>query len=117
MRRLTAYFALSVVWAGILNPFVTAAQLSTVPACCRRSGVHHCQTSSGSSRETGFRAASPKCPFATPLLSAALTGLESTRFSLSSPAIAELVVSVPVDPAYAATARSQSARAPPPSFL
>ena len=117
MRRLSTYFALSVIWAGVLTPFVPAAQLSTVPACCRRSGMHHCQTYSRTSRETGFQAPRPKCPYATPVLFAAVTGLESEKFNLSAPLIAGFSVPAPLDRAYKAAVRNQSTRAPPPSLL
>ena len=113
MRRLSAYLALSVIWAGVLNPFVTAAQLSTVPACCRRNGMHHCQIYSGSSRETGFQSQRPKCPHATPLLFASATGLESEKFNFSAPAIAGLVAPASLDRTDAEATHNQSARAPP----
>jgi hypothetical protein len=117
MRRLFTYFALSVIWAGVLNPFVTAAQLSAAPACCRRNGMHHCQMSSGSSRETGFQAPRPKCPYATPVTRAALTALESARFNLSTPAAAGLVAPAPLHRAYAADLHNRTARGPPPTIL
>jgi hypothetical protein len=117
MRRLSAYFALLVIWSGAVTPFVTAAQVSTVPTCCRRNGMHHCQIYSRTSRETGFQSPRPKCPYATPVLFAAVTGLESEKFNLSAPSIAGFFAPAPLDRACKAAVRNQSARAPPPSLL
>jgi hypothetical protein len=121
MRRLSTYFALSLIWAGLLAPFVPAALLSPVPACCRRNGMHHCQISSRSSREnsraTGFQSPRPKCPHATPALFAAATGLESEKFNLSTPAVAGFIAPASFDQVYKTAARNQSARAPPQSLL
>src|SRR5450432_1332822 len=117
MRRLSAYFALSVIWAGVLTPFVTAAQVSTVRACCRRDGTHHCQKAPGSSSEAGFQALQPHCPYATPVLLAAVAGLESAKFTLSTPARSGLVALAPLHRAHAADLYNQSARGPPVSLL
>ena len=116
MRRLSAYFALLVIWTGVLSPFVTAATLSSVPVCCRRNGMHHCQMYSGqtgSSSETGLHAQRPRCPYSTPVFLAALTGLEFARFNLSIPNAAGFVVPARLDRAYAAAVQHQSARGPP----
>jgi hypothetical protein len=113
MRCLSTYFALSIIWAGLLAPFVSAAQLSPVPACCRRNGMHHCQIFSGSSRETGFQSPRPKCPYATPVLFAPVTGVQSEKFNLSTPAIAGFIAPAPLDRTYALAADNRTARAPP----
>src|SRR5258708_37911334 len=117
MRRLSAYFALFVIWAGILNPFLAAAQLSTVHACCRRSGTHHCQKYSGAPREAEFQAPNPNCPYAAPMPVAALTALEPARFSIFAPSLAGFVASARMDRAHAADLHHQSARGLPPSLL
>ena len=117
MRRFSTYFALSVIWAGVLTPFVTAAHLSTTPACCRRNGMHHCQRFSGSSREKELQSPRTKCPYATPVLFTTVTAVESEKFNLSTPSIAGFFVPAPLDRAYKAAVRNQSARAPPLSLL
>jgi hypothetical protein len=121
MRRLSTYFALSLIWAGLLAPFVSAAQLSPVPACCRRNGMHHCQMYSRSSRDTGreagFQSPRPKCPYATPLTLAALTAVEPARFNLSTPATAGFVAPAPFHRAHAPDLHNRTARGPPPSLL
>jgi hypothetical protein len=120
MRRLSAYFALSVIWVGILSPFVTAAQVSTVRDCCRRNGTHHCQKASGppeSSSEAGFQTPQPHCPYSMPGLLAAVAGLESAKFSLSAPARSGLVAPLSLHRIYAADLYGQSARGPPVSLL
>jgi hypothetical protein len=117
MQGLSAYFALSVVWAGLFTPFVTAAQLSTTPACCRRSGMHHCEMYPRSSRETGFQSPRSKCPYATPVLFASVNGLESGTFNLVAPSIAGFVALAPLDCPRATDSHNQGARAPPQSFL
>lgn len=114
MRRFSAYFALSVIWAGVLNPILAAAQMSSVPACCRRSGMHHCQKDSG---ETGFHAPRAKCPFSAPIPLATFAGLESAQFSLSTPAIAGFVAPTTLDRTYHAVPYERSARGPPVSLL
>ena len=117
MRRLSTYFALSIIWAGLLTPFAAGAQLSTVPACCRRSGTHHCEMYSRSSREMGFQSPRPKCPYATPVLLASVNVLRSGTFNLVAPSIARFVALAPLDCPRATDSQNQGARAPPQSFL
>jgi hypothetical protein len=114
MRRLCAYFALLVIGASVLNPFLAAAQMSRVATCCRRSGMHHCQKYSG---ETGLHAPRAKCPFSAPVPLATFAGLESAEFSLSAPAIAGFVVPTNLDRTYHAVSYDRGARGPPLSLL
>ena len=79
--------------------------------------MHHCQMYSRSSRETGFQAPRPKCPYVTPVTLAVLTAVEPERFNLSRPATAGFVAPASLDRAYKADSRSQNARGPPLSLL
>lgn len=110
MRRLSAHFALLVIWAGVLTPLMAAAQMSRVPACCRRSGIHRCQKDSD---DAGFHAPQRKCPYSTPITVARFPGLESKQFRLSTPLIAGFVALTPLDRYYTSAADDRSARGPP----
>ncbi len=110
MRRLSAYFALLLICAGALSPLLAAAQMSSVPACCRRSGIHRCQKDSG---ETGFHAPQAKCPYSTPITVARFPGLESKQFSLATPLIEGFVALTAFDRDYTSAAYERSARGPP----
>lgn len=79
MRRVVASLVLCVVAWSFLAPLALAAAGDPTPACCRRTGKHHCK--SGSQRivvvDDGipvFWANSPDCPYrtqiATPTVSA-----------------------------------------------
>jgi hypothetical protein len=113
MRRLAAYLALSVVLAGLLVPFLAAAQLSTIHACCLRGGLHHCQRPSSEAR---FYAPRADCPYSTPLPFAAFTGLESAKFNLSTPTVARFVAHAHVERASGVDAFNWRARGPPVSL-
>ena len=117
MRRLSAHVALLVIWVGMLSPFVTASQVSTVRACCLRNGMHHCQKASGSSSVAGFQALQSQCPYGTPVLLAPVAGLESAKFTLSTPARSGLVTLAPLHLISASDLYDQSARGPPVSLL
>jgi len=114
MRRLSAYFALALVWAGVLTPFLAAVQISTIHACCLRAGLHHCQ---GSSSEAGFHAPQNNCPYSMPIPLAAFTGLESAKVKFCAPAVAGFVAHTALDRGYRADGQQLSARGPPLSLL
>jgi len=93
MRRLAAHFALAAIWLGSLSPLVYTAQISNLPACCRRSGLHHCQApASESSSNVEFRSTAAGCPFSAPLTVTSFAGLETSKFTVASPKIARFVV-------------------------
>jgi hypothetical protein len=83
MRRLAAHLALVAIYAGFFSPLLVASEQSSVPACCRRSGMHHCQETSN---QAGFHSAGSCCPYATPLPLSTFTGIETSKFNVSSPA-------------------------------
>src|SRR5579864_6103618 len=86
MRRLAAHLAIAAIWLGSLGPFVAVGQSSSVHACCLRSGMHHCQNSTGApSSDPEFRAARTACPYSAPLPPTSFGGLEASRFNLASP--------------------------------
>jgi hypothetical protein len=58
MRRIAASSLLLLMVAGLALPMLLA-QESSVPACCRRSGKHHCATLP---QGDGFRTVSANCP-------------------------------------------------------
>jgi len=59
MRRVTASLLLAVL-ANLIAP-ADVWRTSQVPACCRRSGAHHCHPSSETS-SPGLKATQPACP-------------------------------------------------------
>jgi hypothetical protein len=58
MRRLAASLLLVLLFAGLALPMLLARE-SGVPACCRRSGKHHCAMLP---QGDGFRTVTAKCP-------------------------------------------------------
>jgi len=110
MRRFLGYLALSLIWTGVLSPFVAAAQLSTPHACCLRSGLHRCQQDSS---ETGFHAPKANCRYSTPVPLPTVTALELKQFNLSTPMTASFLVHAALACAYDASPNKQSARGPP----
>jgi hypothetical protein len=114
MRRISAHFALTAIYATLLAPFALAAQESSLHACCLRNGAHHCQQDSS---EDGFHSKTSACPYFGPLSPTASFGLEADKFSINSPAVAAFIIQhAPTLPSLEA-ARNLSARAPPSSLL
>src|SRR5262249_12849278 len=82
MRKFAAHLALAALWAGLGTPFLAAAEVSPAPACCLRTGSHHCQTPS--SKDLAWRSERIPCPYSTPRPLAKLTALGVENRSLSS---------------------------------
>ncbi|MGA3053808.1 MAG: hypothetical protein ABSD63_06350 [Candidatus Korobacteraceae bacterium] len=59
MRRLAASLLLVLLCAGLALPMLLARE-SGVPACCRRSGKHHCGMLP---QGDGFRTVTANCPY------------------------------------------------------
>jgi hypothetical protein len=59
MRRLAASLLLLLLCAGLALSVLVARE-SSVPACCRRSGKHHCAMLP---QGDGFRAVTANCPY------------------------------------------------------
>jgi hypothetical protein len=59
MRRLAASLLLVLMFAGLALPMLLARE-SGVPACCRRSGKHHCAMLL---QGDGFRTVTANCPY------------------------------------------------------
>jgi len=59
MRRIPASLVLLLLCFGFALPFLQA-QHSSLPACCRRDGKHHCTMSQ---HGDGFRTSAPNCPY------------------------------------------------------
>lgn len=60
MQRMLASLLLMLTSFGAALPFVQEQQTS-IPACCRRDGSHHCTAMSTTA--DGFKAAGAKCPY------------------------------------------------------
>jgi hypothetical protein len=58
MRRISASLLLALLCFGFALPFLQA-QRSSIPACCRRDGKHHCAMSANGN---GFRTSAANCP-------------------------------------------------------
>ena len=108
MRRLVAHVALAAIYASFFAPLI-AAQEMPEHACCRRVGLHHCQTTN----EAGFHSKTNLCPYSTPLPSTAIFGLEPATYRIQLPGI----IGVPAQHSssfyIALTICDLSARAPP----
>jgi hypothetical protein len=112
MRRLVAHLALAAVYASFFAPLV-AAQEMPEHACCRRAGLHHCQTTN----EAGFHSKTNPCPYSTPLPSSTIFGLEPAAFRVQSPATTGVLAQHSSLFDIAVRVGDLSARAPPTSFL
>ncbi len=115
MRRLAAHLALVSIWLGSLVPFLAAAEVSNLHACCLRNGMHHCQgaASDGSSGSTEFRSTRATCPYSAPLPLTNFSGLEASQFRLASPAVAGFIAAQAIQPAFFSAVHGLSARGPP----
>ena len=62
MRRGVSIATLLMILASVLAP-LAQAQSSTLPACCRAGGKHHCDGSMGSLESVGFKAVPETCSY------------------------------------------------------
>lgn len=62
VRRFASISLLALMLTTALAPFAQAWQ-SSVPACCRTGGRHHCEMSMGTSGLEGFKSAREICPY------------------------------------------------------
>jgi hypothetical protein len=120
MRRWFASVLLLLTALLPLQPLIAGAQAeSTLPACCRRSGAHHCMLLPGmtvgdSATQASVRPSScPMWKLAVNPAVVAATGI--TPALLSRPAFAEGVISLGPSFFHVRLAQSRSARAPPAS--
>ncbi|MFZ0516159.1 MAG: hypothetical protein WBG23_14840 [Acidobacteriaceae bacterium] len=118
MRRWFASVLLLLTALLPLQPLIASAQAdASLPACCRRSGAHHCMmlgtvTLADSGTQPSVRPA--PCPLWKITVSPAVVAVAGAPPSLSSkPAISEDVVTVAPSLVLTRLARSRSARAPP----
>ena len=76
MRNAVAKLLLVATMAGFYLPWLQAQ--TAAPACCRRSGEHHC---AAPATQDGYHAAAVACPYrqSTPLTSRATTALPSPQ--------------------------------------
>jgi hypothetical protein len=118
MRRWFASVLLLLTALLPLQPLIASAQAdASLPACCRRSGAHHCMmvrsmmlTDSGT--QTSVRPA--PCPLWNMTISPAVVAVAAAPLSFSSkPAVAEDVVVLAPPFLGVRLTRSRSARAPP----
>jgi hypothetical protein len=62
MRRIGSIAVLLVLLTITFAPLVQAT-VSSLPACCRTGGKHHCEMSMGASGLLGFKSAPQSCPY------------------------------------------------------
>ena len=62
MRRIVSIAVLLVLLTTTLAP-LGQASASSVPACCRAEGKHHCEMSMGASGLEGFKSVPQVCPY------------------------------------------------------
>lgn len=115
MRRLASHLALAAIWLGAFAPLVTAAEVSDLPACCRRSGMHHCQdaASEDSSNDAEFRAIRANCPYSAPLPLTGFSGVQASRFALAVPGVAGVITGQLKHSRFLSALYELAARGPP----
>ena len=118
MRRWFASVLLLLTALLPLQPLIASAQAdASLPACCRRSGAHHCMmlgliTLADSGTQTTVRPA--PCPMWKVAISPAVVAVAAAPLLISSkPAVAEDVVLLAPSFLVIRLTRSRSARAPP----
>ncbi len=62
MRRIASIAVLLVLLTTTFAPLAQAT-VSSLPACCRTGGKHHCEMSMGASGLAGFKSAPQSCPY------------------------------------------------------
>src|SRR5690242_12951861 len=108
MHRLAAHFALAAIYVGVFSPLL-ASQQSSLHDCCRRTGLHHCQTTN----DAGLRSKTNACPYSTPLSSGAISALGPATFRISSPTNLDVLIHASSVFHLVNAAHDLSARAPP----
>jgi hypothetical protein len=117
MRRWFASVLLLLTALLPLQPLIASAQAdASLPACCRRGGVHHCMIETVTLADSGTQSSvrpSP-CPLWKLTVSPAVVAVAvAAPFLPSKPAMAEDVVVLAPSFKFVGLARSRSARAPP----
>jgi hypothetical protein len=91
MRRIASIAVLLVLLTATLVPLMQASA-STLPACCRAGGKHHCEMSTETSGLEGFKSVPPACPYrihaavTSPLVALATRRHHTAAFVLASKA-------------------------------
>lgn len=112
MRRILAHLALAATCIGSLSPLLTAAQISTVHACCLRNGSHHCHELSTPSDGYEFRAKHEVCPYSARITLSSFHGLQAKKFNLGLPWLSGAVAQIASERGFGA-AHEWFARGPP----
>jgi len=89
VRRASAISVLAAICFSLIAPLALADPKSTLPACCRRNGAHHCSMpEDDGAPSSGFQAVFEKCPLfplstaAPPCGSAAAVESSTATFAL-----------------------------------
>jgi hypothetical protein len=122
VRRWAASFLLLLTVLLPLQPLlVSAQQEASLPACCRRNGIHHCMMFRLMVlAETGRQpfVAPASCPYWKIAVIPAVVATAISSFGLTSQAtVAGHVVAADTNFFFTSMVRSQSARAPPVALL
>ena len=62
VRRVSAILLMVLIGFSLIGPAFSADTESSLPACCRRAGQHHCATGMGSSESSGPAFQTGHCP-------------------------------------------------------
>jgi len=110
MRRSVASLLLAISLAGFTLPLVQAQ--TAAPACCRRTGQHHC---TAPATPDGFRSLTPCCPFAhlQALNSHGNSALGTASTTVFAPVLRPRVPGVAVAPVPQVLASDNLQRGPP----
>jgi hypothetical protein len=121
MRRWFASVLLLLTALLPLQPLLASVQAdASLPACCRRDGVHHCMMDATTLTDSGSQSSvhpSP-CPLWKLTVSPAVVAVAAAAPLLpSKPAMAEGVVALAPSFKFVRLVQSRSARAPPAAIL
>jgi hypothetical protein len=113
MRRAVSIAVVMVILTSALTPLVQA-QFSTVPACCRVGGKHHCDGAMGSSGAIGFKSVPALCPYRHPAaVISDLVALTSRSHRIANFVLASKTARPPAEIAYSADRSDAHKRGPP----
>jgi hypothetical protein len=113
MRRAVSIAVVMVILTSALAP-LEQAHSSTVPACCRVGGKHHCDGAMGTSGAVGFKSVPAVCPYRHPAaLISGLVALTSGSHRIAIFVVDSKTARPPAEIAYSADRSDVHKRGPP----
>jgi hypothetical protein len=123
VKRAFASLLLSLLGLPLLVPGWFETVASTIPACCRKNGKHHCKTPGDNTQDAstvGLKAVNPSCPL-NPNAGALPSGITpvtlSRTFSIAQAALSTAIASARFENLCTPSYDRSSQKRGPPSFL